>query len=108
MADEDAEREAEEREFYERLEAELKRLSVSDVLLQSVVTVSSLGLRRLTAEERDLDQARLAIEALRVLVPILAESVPAETIRELEQMIANLQLAYAKAVSEGKETDGGG
>ena len=108
MADKDAEREAGEREFYERLEAELKRLTVSDVLLQSVVSVSSLGLRRLSAEERDLDQARLAIEALRALVPVLTDSAPAETVRGLEQMIADLQLAYAKAVSEGKQADGGG
>jgi hypothetical protein len=82
------------------LEEELRKIKIADVLLQTVVTVSSLGFQRLAAEDRDLDQARLAIEALRVLVPVLAESVPAETTRDLNQTVANLQLAYAKAAAK--------
>jgi hypothetical protein len=87
-------------EFHERLEAELKRLKVSDVLLQMVYSVSSLGYRKLADEERDLEQARLAIESLRAVVPVLEGAVPAEAISELNQLRANLQLAYAKAVAE--------
>ena len=40
----------------------------------------------------------LAIEALRALVPVLSGSVPPELTRDFEQVIANLQLAYASAV----------
>jgi hypothetical protein len=81
----------------ELLEA-LKQLRVSDVLVQSLSTVSSLAYQRLSEEERDLDQARLAIEALRALVPVLKGAVPAALVRDFEQVTANLQLAYAAAL----------
>jgi hypothetical protein len=90
-----------EAELLEQLEAELKKLQVADVLVQTVFTISSLGYRRLGEEDRDLDQARLAIEALRALVPVLQDAVPEEVARDLQQMLANMQLAYAKAVGEG-------
>ena len=49
-------------QLVKQLEEELKKLKVSDLLVQTLYTVSSLGYRRLSEEERDLDQARLAIE----------------------------------------------
>jgi hypothetical protein len=87
-------------ELLEQLEAELKKLKVSDVLVQTVFTVSSLGYQRLGEEDRDLDQAQLAIEALRALLPVLKDAVPDQVSRDFEQMVANMQLAYAKAVAE--------
>jgi hypothetical protein len=98
VADEDAAPESSQEELLQRLEAEFKQLEVADVLVQTVFTVSSLGYRSLGEEDRDLDQAKLAIEALRALVPVLKESVPAELTRDLDQLVANMQLAYAKAV----------
>jgi hypothetical protein len=89
-----------EAELLEQLETELKKLKVADVLVQTVFTVSSLGYRRLGEEDRDLDQARLAIEALRALVPVLKDAVSEQVMRDFEQMVANMQLAYAKAVGE--------
>jgi hypothetical protein len=89
-----------EAELLEQLETELKKLKVSDVLVQTVFTVSSLGYRRLGEEDRDLDQARLAIEALRALLPVLKDVVPDQVARDFEQMVSNMQLAYAKAVAE--------
>jgi hypothetical protein len=76
----------------------LRQLKVSDLLVQTLSTVSSLAYHRLAEEHRDLEQARLAIEALRALVPVLAGSIPPELTRDFEQVIANLQLAYASAV----------
>ena len=84
-------------QLVEQLEAELKKLKVSDLLVQTLYTVSSLGFRRLAPEDRDLDQARLAIEALRALVPLLEDSAPVELVRDFKQVTANLQLAYADA-----------
>ena len=83
-----------------QLQEELRRLKVSDVLVQTVLTVSSLGFHKLEPETRDLDQARLAVEALRALVPALEGAVPEQALRDFNQMVANLQLAYAKAVAE--------
>ena len=95
-----ASEEPNEEALRQQLEDELKRLKVSDVLVQTVYTVSSLGYRKLTPEDPDLPQAQLAIEALRALVPLLEDAVPGELVRDLNQVRANMQLAYAKAVSE--------
>ena len=91
---------SEERELIEELQAELAKLKVSDLLLQTLYSVSSLGYHRVSGDTKDLDQAKLAIEALRALVPVLEGAVPAETLRDFNQVVANLQLAYADAVKE--------
>ncbi len=77
----------------------LRQLSVADLLVQTLSTVSSLAFHRLGEEQRDLEQARLAIETLRALVPVLAGSIPPELVRDFEQVTANLQLAYAAAAA---------
>jgi hypothetical protein len=79
----------------------VEELQVSDLLLQTLYSVSSLGYHRLGTETRDLAQARLAIEALRAIVPVLEGSVPEEALRDFNQVLANLQLAYASAAAEG-------
>jgi hypothetical protein len=88
-----------EEELLAQLEEEFAKLNVADVLVQTVFTVSSLGYRSLGEEHRDLDHARLAIEALRVLVPVMKDSLPAEVTRDLDQLVANMQLAYANAAT---------
>jgi hypothetical protein len=90
-----------EQKLVEELQAELAKLKVSDLLLQTLYSVSSLGYHRLAPETRDLEQAQLAIEALRALVPVLEGSVPEEALRDFSQVLANLQLAYSSAVAEG-------
>jgi hypothetical protein len=83
----------------EELREALDRVGVSDVLLNALSATASLGFRRVSAEARDLPQARLAIEALRALEPVLREGgVDDALVRDLEQARMNLQLAYAKAV----------
>ena len=70
---------------------------MADLLVQTLYTVSSLAYRRLSEDDRDLDQARLAIEALRALLPVLEGSAPDELVRDFKQVTSNLQLAYADA-----------
>jgi hypothetical protein len=83
----------------QQLLAALEQLEVGDLLVQSLSTVSSLAYHRLSPEHRDLEQVRLAIEALRALVPVLKGTLPDELVRDFEQVTANLQLAYADAVA---------
>lgn len=92
--------ESADEKLVQQLEEELKKVKVSDLLVQTLYTVSSLGYSRLGAENRDLEQAKLAIEAMRALVPVLEGTVPEEVVRDFNQVTANMQLAYAAAVSE--------
>ena len=91
-------------QLLQQLEEELKKLKVSDLLVQTLYTVSSLGYRKLSAEDRDLDEARLAIEALRALLPVLEGAAPGELVRDFRQVTSNLQLAYAEA-AQGKSEE---
>ena len=94
----------------EELLEQIRQLKGSDVLLSILPTVAQLGYAKLEPEGRDLEQAKLAIESLRALTPVLAGSVPDEIVHDFEQATANLQLAYAKAVGEelGASPDDGG
>lgn len=89
--------EPEQEEVAAQVEAELERLRVSDVLLHTATTVASLAYRRLSADEPDLDQVRLAVESLRAVVPLIEDELPDELRRDFRQAIADLQLGYAGA-----------
>jgi hypothetical protein len=86
-----------EEELLQQVEDELKKLKVSDLLVQMLYTVSSLGYRKLSEQDRDLDQAKLAIETLRAVLPVLEGAVGEDVLRDFRQVTANLQLAYADA-----------
>jgi hypothetical protein len=92
-------------QLIQQLEEELKKLKVGDLLVQTLYTLSSLAYRRVSEEDRDLDQAHLAIESLRALLPVLDGSVDEGIVRDFRQVTSNLQLAYADAVS-AKPADG--
>jgi len=85
----------------ELLEA-LSRVGVGDVLIQALVSTVSLAFAKLDPARRDLEQVRIAIEALRALVPVLEGAADEALLRDLESARSNLQLAYAKAVEEGQ------
>ena len=88
----------------EELRDALDRVGVADILLNALSAAASIGFRRVGPEGRDLGQVKLAIEALRVLDPVLRDAgVDEAIVRDFEQARANLQLAYAAAVSEPTE-----
>jgi hypothetical protein len=72
-------------------------MKVSDLVLSTAATLAQLGFAKLDEATRDLEQARLAIEALKALLGALEGAVPEETLRDFNQVLANLQLAYAAA-----------
>jgi hypothetical protein len=87
-------------QLMQEFQEELKRLKVEDLLVQTLYTVSSLGYHKLGSENRDLEQARLAIDALQALLPVVKDEVQEEVARDFQQVVANMQLAYAAAVTE--------
>jgi hypothetical protein len=100
-----------EEELARELAEELRRLKIEDVLIQTLITISSIGYRRLglteeTKDDRDLQQAKLAIDTMAALTPVLENVVPEELLQDFNQSVASLQLAYAKAVGEGADGEG--
>ncbi len=87
-----------EEEIRAQLEEEIKRVRVEDVVLQSVVSILNLSARRIAKEdERDLEQAKVGIDAARALVDLVSPEAQAQ----LRQAISELQLLYAKHAGEG-------
>jgi hypothetical protein len=81
------------------LEEELRKVRVEDLLLQSVASVINLTARRIgKQDERDLEQARVGIEAVRALVGLL----PEEATAQVRDALSQLQMLYAQA-SEGEQ-----
>ena len=77
----------------EQLVEELRKVKVGDLLLHTSSMLASLAYGKLAPETLDLPDAQLAIEALRALVPL----VPEADRGSIQQVVANLQLAYADA-----------
>jgi hypothetical protein len=93
-------REPSEEELRAAYEAELKRLRVEHVLLDNVVAVINLGMRRTglapgTESERDPGQVRLAIETVRALMPVLEQAAPSQ-IGAIRDALSQLQIAFVK------------
>lgn len=83
----------------EQLIEQIKQLRVADLVVSTVTTLGQIAYAKLEESSRDLDQARLAIDSIQVLLPKLDGHVPAELSRDLGQMVTNLQLAYAAAAT---------
>lgn len=89
-------------ELRERLEEQLRRLRVEDLMVESVVSVLNLTARRVAKEdERDLDQARVGIDAVRAWVELL----PEEAAKQIRNALSELQMLYAQAAREAEGGD---
>jgi hypothetical protein len=90
----------------EELADQLRRLKASDVVLSLMPTLAQVAWAKLDAQSRDLTEARVAIDAIRALVPVLDGVASAEVTRDLQQLVTNLQLAFASAADESAGGDG--
>src|SRR4029078_8635889 len=69
-----AEAQPSEEEMRGRIGEQLRKVRVQDLLLESVVSVINLTARRIAKEdERDLEQAKVGIDAVRAIVGLLDE-----------------------------------
>lgn len=78
---------------HEELLAEVSGLDVKQLLMGAASTLATLALSKL--DSGDLPQAKLAIDGVAALVPLLEGDLQ----RDLAQAVAGLQVAYADAVS---------
>jgi hypothetical protein len=87
-------------ELRRQLEEQLRRVKVQDVIVESAVSVLNLAARRIAKEdERDLEQGRLGIEAVRALLDYLPEDARAQ----VRQALSELQVLYARQAGEGEQ-----
>lgn len=82
-------------------EAEIKRIGVEQVLLENVVTLINLGMRRTglmggTEDERDPEQVTIAVDSVRALLPIIERIAP-EQLQPIREALSQLQLAFVQA-----------
>lgn len=101
----DSTRQPTEEELRAAYEEEIKRIRVEHVLLENVVTLINLGMRRTgvvagTESERDLEQVRVAIESVRALLP-LVEQVASEQAGPIREGLSQLQLSYVQLGGQG-------
>lgn len=99
------------REFSEeeirQIEAEMDKLQVDDVLLQTLVTLINLGARKagLAAPpgedpaSRDLEQTKEAIDGARALFPLL-ETKHGAQLAPIKEALSRLQMAYVQLSGE--------
>jgi len=87
----------------EQIAEQLRRLRVADLLVAETATLAQVAYAKLG--DREVDQARLAIDAMRALVPVLAGAIPEQAHRDLQQVVANLQLAFASVATQPKEEE---
>jgi len=91
-----------EEELRAAFEEQLRRIRVDDVLVQTAVTLVNLAGRRMglpgpdgeREAEPDHRQAKLAIDGIRALVPLL----PPEPQAAVRDALSQLQMAFATAV----------
>jgi hypothetical protein len=88
-------------------EQEIRRVRVEHVLLENVVTMVNLGMRRTglmqgTEDERDLSQVQLAIESVRALMPQIEQIAP-QQVQPIRDALSQLQVAFVQA--RGGEAD---
>ncbi len=80
------------------LEAEMEKLTVDDVLLQTVVTLLNLGARKaglVEGSQADLPQVKQAIDAARALLPLVEER-HGEQLGPVREALSRLQMAYVQ------------
>jgi hypothetical protein len=94
-----------EEELRAAYEAELKKIRVEQILLEQIVTLVNLGMRRTglqpgTEDERDPAQVQLAIEGVRAVLP-LVEPAAGPQAGALREALSQLQLAYLQITGQG-------
>jgi hypothetical protein len=99
-----------EEEMRAALQEELRRVRIEQVVTEAAVSVLNVAVLRSglvpgSEGERDLDQVRVGIEAVRGLMPVVEQVAP-EQARAIREALSQLQMAYVKASSGAAPSSG--
>ena len=78
------------------LEAELAHFDVAGMLVHAASTTATVAYRYLEPGERDLEQVRLALDALTALLPLLAGRIDAEVEADFRSALGALRSGYER------------
>jgi hypothetical protein len=81
-------------------EAEIKQVRVEQILLENIVTLINMGMRRTglmpgTEDERDPVQVIVAIEGVRAHMPLIEQIAPEQT-QPIQDALSQLQMAFVQ------------
>ena len=82
----------------EKLAEQIRQLKIEDIVLSTISTLGQLAYAKLDGGE--LDQARLAIDAIAALLGTLEGQIDEQVLRDFKQLLANLRLAFANAAGK--------
>lgn len=89
----------------EMLEQQMREVRVEDLLTQTVASVLNLSARRIVKEDEvDLEQARIGIDAVRAIVPLL----PPEVGEAVREPLSQVQMLFAQKSGQGPGSPGSG
>ena len=89
-----------EEELRAAYEAEIKNIRIEQILLENIVTLVNMGMRRTglmpgTEDERDPNQVAVAIEGVRSQLPIIEQIAP-EQVKPIQDALSQLQMAFVQ------------
>ncbi len=91
-----------EEELRERIEKALEKITVTDVVLDMMVSLSSLAYQKMgiphevNEKFRDMEQAKLAIDCLDAMVKVLSDRLSEDELKPLSGTLDNLKMNYVK------------
>jgi hypothetical protein len=99
-----------EEEMRAAYEAEIKKLRVEDVLIQTLVSLVNLGGRKAglapgTEDERDPAQLQKSIDAAMALLPFVEEELGPDA-AQIRDALSQLQMAFAQQASGASPAPG--
>ena len=100
MDEETSKKETEE--MINKLQEEIDKLSVKDVVMQIMMSLSSLGYKKMglpvgtNDKYKDKVQAKIAVDSFEALLKVLDAEISAQEADNLRSSLSNLQLNFVK------------
>lgn len=99
-------------ELRQKLEEHFREQKVGDVLVQFLISLSTLayvkmGITEDTEKHKDLEQASLAIDAFKALLESAEKRLPQQDAKALAGALASMQVTYVRASGKDSSEAGG-
>ena len=94
--------EVSDEELRKRIEEAMEKITVADVVLDMIVSLSSLAYQRMgipkevNEKYRDMEQAQLAIDSIDALLEVLGRSLTEDALKPLSGTLDNLKMNFAR------------